>query len=286
MAKKKSKSGSSPTKASQDPPVLQGVAVGANESDASGADPSTPTKGNSDYEDEVAEEEMELLQVDLGDMIKMKQVLDEGVSASLLDHVPENYQWDNVKLLLMFVSCAFAMTAQFAPIPFPESRPVLGVCGTLYFVLSGILQFITTFIDKDMILLTNPLPKPTSVKDESNSNPPKKSGSNKADTNTNSSTTINPLLYEYGLRVRSNFPRFSEFYTMILEFRIPKDDPLHSSIEEKSVKAVWSVGKFFDKEGYFDEVGLSNEVTKLFKRLEAQDYNGKESDKASKKKTE
>ena len=192
------------------------------------------------------------------------------------------YWWDNVKLLLMFVSCVFAMTAQFAPIPFPESREVLGICGSLYFVLSGILQFITTFIDKDMILLTKPLPTASGIdkKDESS----KKSGSNKQ-SGSKDEDVINPLLYKYGLRVRSNFPRFSEFYTVILEFRFPSDDPLISSVEEKSVKAVWSVGKFFDKEGYFDEVGLSNEMTKLYKRLEAKDYNGKD-DKTTKKKTE
>ena len=35
------------------------------------------------------EEEMELLLCDLGDMIKVKQVLDEGVSSALLEYVPE-----------------------------------------------------------------------------------------------------------------------------------------------------------------------------------------------------
>jgi hypothetical protein len=40
----------------------------------------------------------------------------------------ENYYWDNIKLLLMVVACAFAMVAQFYPMPFPQSRPLLGVC--------------------------------------------------------------------------------------------------------------------------------------------------------------
>ena len=165
-------------------------------------------------------------------------------------------------MLLMFVSCAFAMTAQFAPIPFPESRPVLGICGSLYFIISGILQFITTFIDKDMIMQSVPLPEEEK------------------------SSKMNPLLFQYGLRIRSSFPRFSEFYTVVLEFRIPDKDPLHKEIQAKSVKAVWSVGQFFDKEGYFDEVGLSNEASKLYKRLEAGNYNGLDSDEAAKKKTE
>lgn len=277
MAKKKSKSSNASNQnPEQESPALPGVTGSPSDSDA-GAD--TTPDGN---DDDVAEEEMELLQVDLGDMIKMKQVLDEGVSAALLDHVPEDYRWDNVKLLIMFISCLFAMTAQFAPIPFPESRPVLGICGSLYFVLSGILQFITTFIDKDMILQTSPLAKPNRVLAKAEHT---KGGSNNSN-NKSDSNNINPLLYQYGIRVRSNFPRFSEFYTVNLEFRFPTKDPLYASLEEKSVKAVWSVGKFFDKEGYFDEVGLSNEITKLYKRLETSDYNGKDGDKTTKKKTE
>eukprot|EP00977_Amphora_coffeiformis_P028497 scaffold35468_cov237-Amphora_coffeaeformis.AAC.4 len=35
------------------------------------------------------EEEMELLQVELGDMVKMKQVLDEAVIAAVTEIVPE-----------------------------------------------------------------------------------------------------------------------------------------------------------------------------------------------------
>lgn len=50
----------------------------------------------------------------------MIQVVDLGYT--------ENYYWDNIKLLLMVVACAFAMVAQFYPMPFPKSRPLLGVC--------------------------------------------------------------------------------------------------------------------------------------------------------------
>lgn len=182
-----------------------------------------------DYE----EDEMELLQVDLGDMVKLKQVLDETVAATVLEHVPEDYRWDNFKLALMASACLFAMIAQFAPIPFPDSRPLLGVCGALYFVLSGILQFITTFIDKDTIVLTKP-----------------------------SETSAN--LKEYGIRVRSSLPRFSEWYTVILEFKKEGETPY--------CEQTWSVGQFFDHDGYFDELGLMEEVHKLFERFEAKKY--------------
>ena len=35
------------------------------------------------------EEEIELLLTDVGDSVKVKQVLDEGVSSALLEYVPE-----------------------------------------------------------------------------------------------------------------------------------------------------------------------------------------------------
>ena len=126
------------------------------------------------------------------------------------------------------------MVAQFAPIPFPESRPLLGVCGCAYFLLSGVLQLIATFIDKDCILLTKPW-------------------------NPENGKTKNEMLKKYGVRVRSNLPRFSEWYSVILEFKM--DEGKSPYTEQK-----WSVGKFFDKEGFFDEFGLMKEVDKLFER--------------------
>jgi signal peptidase complex subunit 2 len=135
----------------------------------------------------------------------------------------------------MICACIFAVIAQFAPVPFPFSRPLLGICCCCYFVLSGVLQLITTFIDKDSILLTKA-----------------------------HATTKNKDLLENGVRVRSDFPRFSEWYTVILEYQGREDSPL---VEQR-----WSVGQFFDKEGMFDEIGLQKEVEKLYFRLEQGKY--------------
>jgi signal peptidase complex subunit 2 len=199
---------------------------------------------------EYEEAEMELLQVDVGDMVKLKQILDETVASTLLGELKEDYRWDNVKLGIMATACVFAMIAQFAPVPFPESRPLLGVCCCLYFLLSGILQFITTFIDKDCILMTKPLVM---------------------------GQTKNTTLQKYGVRVRSNLPRFSEYYSVILEFQ--------NLVKSPHVEQKWSVGQFFDVEGMFDEVGLMQAVEELYKRLEAGNYDTS-SDQADKKKKE
>lgn len=95
--------------------------------------------------------------IETGDSVKVKQVLDDATSETLIENgfLP-NYFWENMKLFLMFLSCVFAMIAQFYPIPFPDSRPLLGFCCAMYFVLSTILQLMITFIDKDTIMIGKP----------------------------------------------------------------------------------------------------------------------------------
>lgn len=204
--------------------------------------------GNEEEEEVYEEDELELLQVDLGDMVKLKQILDEAVAATVLEKLEEDYRLDNFKLAIMIAACLFAVVAQFAPIPFPESRPVLGVCCCCYFLLSGVLQLITTFVDKDAILLTKPGKK---------------------------SDTKNKDLLSNGVRVRSQFPRFSEWYTVILEYQGRENSPL---VEQR-----WSVGQFFDKEGFFDEIGLQKAVESLYFRLEKGEYDSQKSAEEKKK---
>ena len=95
--------------------------------------------------------------IETGDSVKVKQVLDDSTMEAIKDAGYEaNFYWENIKLLLMFISCVFAMVAQFYPIPFPQSRMLLGVCCAGYFILSTVLQFIITFVDKDTIIITKP----------------------------------------------------------------------------------------------------------------------------------
>ena len=92
--------------------------------------------------------------IETGDSVKVKQVLDDATSETLIENgfVP-NYFWENLKLFFMFLSCVFAMIAQFYPIQFPDSRPLLGFCCAMYFLLSTVLQGMITYIDKDIILI-------------------------------------------------------------------------------------------------------------------------------------
>jgi signal peptidase complex subunit 2 len=196
------------------------------------------------------EEELELLQVDTGDMVKVKQILDEAVSAALLEQSDcrENTAWDNLKLTVMFVSCLCAAAAQFVPIPFPESRPVLGACCAAYFVLSGTLQLLTTLVDRDTVLWTLPVAAVAAA-------------------DGGSGGAKNRDMSKYGLRVYSSLPRFSEWYTVGIQFHLPGKEAKEGKKKASFVEQTWSLGQFFDKEGYFDEAGLTEQIDKLYNRF-------------------
>jgi len=67
------------------------------------------------------------------------------------EDMPDNAVWGNTKLGLMLVACISACVAQFYPLPFPLNRALLAACVFVYFLISGILQYITTFVDRDVI---------------------------------------------------------------------------------------------------------------------------------------
>jgi len=56
----------------------------------------------------------------------------------------------------------------------------------------------------------------------------------------------------------------------VLELTVPSSE--RNKAGGKMVEETWSVGQFFDKEGYFDEIGLGDEIDKLFARLEEGKY--------------
>ena len=104
-------------------------------------------------------QEYDLQIIETGDSVKVKQVFDEAIVEAITDAgFQPNFYWETIKLVLMFISCVFAMVAQFFPIPFPDSRPLLGLCCASYFILSVVLQYIISYVDKDTIMITNPVP--------------------------------------------------------------------------------------------------------------------------------
>ena len=205
--------------------------------------------------------------IETGDSIKVKQVLDDATVeavTSVCGYTPD-YKLENLKLWLMFISCVFAMVAQFYPLPFPESRPLLGVCCASYGLLSAVLQFMITFVDKDTVLLTKSSEK-----------------------------------YPVELRIRTNFPRFQDEFSLTVQRRdyvvpkggdvttatttvtskdkekagIKKDkDTAKDKEKEKEAQGVIStvkmyVGRYFTKLGEFDEERFHHDVKMHLQKLE------------------
>lgn len=224
MAKKKSTKSSSSEEEKRNSPVANSAPT--TEGKSSGTIP---------LDEDEDEESLGLLQVDLGDILKVKQVLDEATASALVGEngLEEDLELENIKLVIMTLACCFAMVAQFAPLPFPESCYILGGCCVVYFLLSGVLQLIALFIERDSILMIKPPPSTFQVQGRK-------------------------------IRVRSSFAKFEEWYVVEMEYDGMPNSPF--------VRQKWSVGDCFDAEGFFDDLYLAEEVQKLSKRFEVGDY--------------
>jgi signal peptidase complex subunit 2 len=62
--------------------------------------------------------------------------------------------WFDLKLFVMVLACIAGLVAQFYPIPFPDNRVLVLACVGIYFLISGVLQYITWFVDRDYIFQT------------------------------------------------------------------------------------------------------------------------------------
>ena len=172
----------------------------------------------------------ECQQIETGDSIKVKQVLDETVTQTLLWlRYERDYKWENRRLWLMFAACTFAMTAQFYPIPFPESRPLLGVCCVAYFAISGLLQYLVTFYDVNTIM-----------------------------------TTVANETYNGELWIDTEFERFQEFFVFSVY-----DAPVPGKAVQNKLVEKMSVGRFFTEDGFYDEVGFAREIEQCLLRFQA-----------------
>ena len=69
----------------------------------------------------------------------------------------EDLSWANAKMGIMAVASASALLAQFYPLAFPDNIWLLGACVAVYFFLSGVLQYMVTFLDQDLVYTSQPL---------------------------------------------------------------------------------------------------------------------------------
>eukprot|EP00802_Teleaulax_amphioxeia_P020288 Tamp_20564.p1 GENE.Tamp_20564~~Tamp_20564.p1 ORF type:complete len:234 (+),score=63.39 Tamp_20564:43-702(+) len=180
-----------------------------------------------------------------GDTATTKGILDDAVVQSFEDAgFAEDHTLSNLKLFLGALACAFALIAQFypsplAPLPFPESRPLLLVCCVLYFFLSFTLQLITSFYEQswdgqDKILYTLPPCE--------------------------QSPFWTPLK-GHCVQVSTKLARFSTDYSLILEVKNDKGQLIDTA------QSVLKLTDYFEENGTFHEDFFMDDVEDLIGSL-------------------
>ena len=74
-------------------------------------------------------ENPDLLIIETGDSIKVKQTFDDAIPFVLTEQggLIQNVHGENFKMIIMVISCIVGLGTQFFPIPFPANRMILGV---------------------------------------------------------------------------------------------------------------------------------------------------------------
>lgn len=93
----------------------------------------------------------------LGDSGTMKRMLDDAAIKVLLNrdelHYEEDTALSNIKLLVGFAGVGASLISHVYPAPFPKNWWVLLTCCAFYFICSGVLQLLLSFVELESILL-------------------------------------------------------------------------------------------------------------------------------------
>ena len=222
--------------------------------------------------------------IEAGDTLKVKQVLDDSVLVLLnemryeCDHNSENW-----KLFLMTLACCFGLLAQFYPAPWPNNRMGVGVCVGAYFFISGLLQFIITFVDGELIITTLEGKAYQSVADYRLQKAIKAAAVAKAkkegekvlnedaegeETEEEKNQTL--FLQRQAMQVHSSFDKYQEYYSLRLNQAGASAGDSDKN-KERTVAKMY-VGKYFTVNGEFDEERFWADLCTHMERYEKGTY--------------
>jgi len=178
------------------------------------------------------------LKVNLAEHAAVKTCLDEQIAEYFTKKqgFQEELKWSNWRLILGTIAISIALTAQFYPMPFPQSRWFLAACVGAYVILQGFLALIqqrlgdTVFISKPIPGVQNPAAK---KKDKPTGRP--------------------------AIQVRATIPKYETTYTVTVETLEPRP---------KTHKVDLDVSKFFDEEGTYLQDKFFQELARLYQKLQ------------------
>ena len=171
-------------------------------------------------------------------------LLENEEEGSLPSMFVEDTSMSNLKLVVGFSAVGASLVSHVYPAPFPRNWMCLLLCCAYYFVMSGVLQLLLSYVELESILLLKAKRRDDSAK---------------------------PAVR--GLNISSNFPRFQNIYTLGLTpmsgsavmtmASSPKFMP-----EEKNgnpaafcAQRSWPVELYFDEEGTFLEEEFMTSVS-------------------------
>lgn len=166
----------------------------------------------------------------------VKNALDDATKSVMMNNIApvECFRLIDGRLLLSGLAVSFSMAALVYDylFPFPESRTVLCGCVAGYFLISCLLTYHTTCVEKSIfatVLETDP------------------SGIDPSDS----------------WSASSNVKKYDTFYNLTLRHRNGK------SRKERESSAVLPIEKFFDTEGVLQYERLQRDVMKLHANIQA-----------------
>lgn len=193
----------------------------------------------------------------LGDSNTMKRLIDDAVIEVMLeDESPfvEDVALSNMKLIIGFGSVGASVVSHIFPAPFPKNWWVLLGCVAWYFIGSGILQLLLSFVELESIVLLRYKGKERAAGRAA------------------------------GINVSSHFPRYQDVFTLGItplpssslgllfapKFKPNPPEEGAPSPPRDHTQIHWSVSEFFDEEGVFYEEKCMDMVRQFLETYEGE----------------
>jgi hypothetical protein len=164
----------------------------------------------------------------------------------------------NTKIVVGIVSIAVGALSHLAPIPFPESVPLIIACIAIYYACCGVLLYISRIVEADSFLEVTFIPQ--SSRDSS--------ASGAAEGKAKVSAAQSRAAEGKTVRFTASVDRFDPHYKIRAQIVKPSKVPLLASTAlGKPIEKTFFFGDFFSERGLVYPPALKAEVSKILKEL-------------------